>query len=195
MFPLPLWILVSDLFVLWIFLYWFMVYPFRHSSYRWGTSSRQDCTYSVRSCPGYEYLLKPIPQGTKYPRKTSLSGCSSAVTCCCQEKAVRGFMWPRPWYVAFSSLFRQVFWLSCHLVDIATDLLGDIDKDLLRRARDVLADATIRDLLREDLNSPSAFRAAIRQQVVQLCIRLRVSLIVIDRLMAVSNSFIDQELK
>ena len=79
--------------------------------------------------------------------------------------------------------------------DISAELLGDIDKDLLRRARDVLADATIRDLIREDSNSPTAFRAAIRQQIVQLCVRLRVSLIVIDRLMAVSNSLIDKESK
>ena len=77
--------------------------------------------------------------------------------------------------------------------DIPAELLGDLDKDLLKRARDVLADDTIRDLIREDSNSPTAFRAAIRQQIVQLCIRLRVNLIVIDRLMTVSNSFIEKE--
>ena len=90
--------------------------------------------------------------------------------------------------------FCQLSGLSS-FADIPAELLGDLDKDLLKRARDVLADNTIRDLIREDSNSPTAFRAAIRQQIVQLCIRLRVNLIVIDRLMAVSNSLIDKELK
>ena len=104
-------------------------------------------------------------------------------------------MQPRPWYVAPFVFFVPVFLTYFLLAEISAELLGDIDKDLLKRARDVLADATIQDLLREDLDSPTAFRAAIRQQVVQLCIRLRVNLIVIDRLMAVSNSFINKDLK
>ena len=91
-------------------------------------------------------------------------------------------------------LIRQLSDLS-YFADIPAELLGDLDKDLLKRARSVLADVTIRDLLREGSNSSSDFRDALRQQIIQLCIRLRISLIVIDRLMAVSNSFIDKELK
>ena len=94
-----------------------------------------------------------------------------------------------PFFLFASSLTYFYF------ADIPAELLGDLDKDLLKRARDILADVTIRDLVREDSNSSSDFRDAIRQQIIQLCIRLRVSLIVIDRLMAVSNSFIDKELE
>ena len=72
--------------------------------------------------------------------------------------------------------------------DIPANVIGDLDRDIVKRARDVISNATIAELMHEDPSSPAAFRDAVRQQVVALCTRLRISLVVIDKLMALVNS-------
>jgi hypothetical protein len=44
------------------------------------------------------------------------------------------------------------------------------------------------EIMREEPDGPAAFRDAVRQQVLALCIRLKISLVVIDRMMALANS-------
>ena len=42
--------------------------------------------------------------------------------------------------------------------------------------------------MEEEPNGPIAYRNALRQQILALCTRLRVSLVIVDQLMALSNS-------
>ena len=59
---------------------------------------------------------------------------------------------------------------------------------MIKRVRDVLTDITMTEILDEDPQGPAAYRQAVVQQIVMLCTRLCVSLIVVDKLMAVANS-------
>jgi hypothetical protein len=70
-------------------------------------------------------------------------------------------------------------------LDIPASLIGDLDQDIVKRARAVVADATMSEILNEE---PFALRDAARQQVLALCTRLRISLAIIDKLMALANS-------
>jgi hypothetical protein len=70
---------------------------------------------------------------------------------------------------------------------VPAHLLGNVDLDVIKHARNVITDATMIEILREDPEGPTAFRDAVRQQILALCTRLRVSLVVIDKLMAVAN--------
>jgi hypothetical protein len=67
-------------------------------------------------------------------------------------------------------------------------IIGDLDRTIIQRARDVITNATIAELLDEAPDSPYAHRNAVRQQIVALCTRLRISLVIIDSLMALANS-------
>lgn len=44
------------------------------------------------------------------------------------------------------------------------------------------------EIMNEEPHGPTAFRDAVRQQILALCTRLRVSLVIIDKLMALANS-------
>ena len=67
-------------------------------------------------------------------------------------------------------------------------IVGDLDRQLIQRARDVVTNATMAEILNEEPEGPAAFRDAVRIQVLALCTRLRVSLSVIDALMALANT-------
>ena len=74
------------------------------------------------------------------------------------------------------------------LPDIEPSLIGDLDHDLIKKARAVVTNATISEIMAEEPYGPTAYRDAVRQQIVALCTRLRISLVIIDQLMALSNS-------
>jgi hypothetical protein len=42
--------------------------------------------------------------------------------------------------------------------------------------------------MEEDPNGPLAYREVLRQHILALCTRLRISLVIIDQLMAMSNA-------
>jgi hypothetical protein len=86
------------------------------------------------------------------------------------------------------SLFRPSLLLISLLLAVPTSLIGSIDSDVIKRVRDVLTDATMAEVLDEDSQGPAAYRQAVVQQIVMLCTRLRVSLLIVDKLMAVANS-------
>jgi hypothetical protein len=67
-------------------------------------------------------------------------------------------------------------------------ITGDLDRDIIQRARNVITHTTMAEILNEDPNGPTAFRDGVRQQIVALCTRLRISLAVIDTLMALANT-------
>jgi hypothetical protein len=87
-------------------------------------------------------------------------------------------------FISFLRLYR----LRNYFTAIPTSLIGSVDADIIKRVRDVLSDATMSEILDEDLQGPAAFRAAVVQQIVMLCTRLRVSLLIVDKLMSVANS-------
>jgi hypothetical protein len=77
--------------------------------------------------------------------------------------------------------------LTCPLVlDVPANLVGDLDRDAIKRARELLTDATMTDIMNEDPQGPEAFQTALRHHIVTICTRLRISLIIINKLMAVS---------
>ena len=86
----------------------------------------------------------------------------------------------------FILMLIQVSYSPC--LAIPASLIGSVDSDVIKRVRDVLTDITMTEILDEDPQGPAAYRQAIVQQIVMLCTRLRVSLIVVDKLMAVANS-------
>jgi hypothetical protein len=63
-----------------------------------------------------------------------------------------------------------------------------LDHYLIKKARAVVTDATIAEIMNEDPDGPTAYRDAVRQQIVALCTRLRISLVIINHLMALANS-------
>jgi hypothetical protein len=72
------------------------------------------------------------------------------------------------------------------VLDVPTNLVGDLDRDIIKRTRDTLTNATIIEIMNEDPQSPDVFRDALRQHIVTLCLRLRISLIIVNTLMAAS---------
>ena len=79
------------------------------------------------------------------------------------------------------------------LPDIEPSLIGNLDHDLIKKVHTVVTNATISEILAEEPYGPTAYRNTVRQQIVALCTRLRISLIIIDQLMALSNSLADQQ--
>ena len=63
-----------------------------------------------------------------------------------------------------------------------------MDRDVIKRARDVVTNATMSEILNEDPSGPIAFRDAVRQQILALCTRLKITLVVVDKLMALANT-------
>jgi len=72
--------------------------------------------------------------------------------------------------------------------DIPASLIGDLDREIVQRAREVVTDATISEIINDEPQGPAAFRDAVRQQILALCTRLRISLVIIDKLMALANA-------
>ena len=68
------------------------------------------------------------------------------------------------------------------------DVLGEFDQGCVNRARDLIADAVMSELMIEDSQSQTAFQASLRHQVVSACQQLRVQLIIIDKLMSMYNN-------
>jgi hypothetical protein len=89
----------------------------------------------------------------------------------------------RPSYFDFIYTSSKVLSLA-----IPASLIGSVDSDVIKRVRDVLTDITMTEILNEDPQGPAAYRQAVVQQIVMLCTRLRVSLVVVDKLMTVANS-------
>jgi hypothetical protein len=73
-------------------------------------------------------------------------------------------------------------------LDLDVSIIGDLDQQLIQRARDVVTNATMVEIMNEDPHGPAAFRDAVRQQILALCTRLRISLVIIDKLMSLANS-------
>ena len=71
---------------------------------------------------------------------------------------------------------------------VPTSLIGAVDADIIKRTRDVLTDITMSKIMDDNPLSPTAYREAIVQQIIMLCTRLRVSLVVVDKLMSMANS-------
>ena len=44
------------------------------------------------------------------------------------------------------------------------------------------------EILNEDPTGPIAFRDAVRQQILALCTRLKIALVVVDKLIALANT-------
>lgn len=70
--------------------------------------------------------------------------------------------------------------------EVPASFFSEQDQAVVQRARDLITNATIADIVSDTPESTSAFATALRQQIVALCVRLRLSLIVINKLMTIS---------
>jgi hypothetical protein len=60
---------------------------------------------------------------------------------------------------------------------------------MISRARNAVADSVIAELTKEDPHGDAEFQNAVRQHVVAFSHRIRVCLLVLDKLMEAYNSF------
>jgi hypothetical protein len=81
------------------------------------------------------------------------------------------------------------------LLDLSRGIIGNFDRDAVKRAQDLIADVVISELVAEDPSSQDAFQNSLRHQVVLACQSLRVSLIIIDKLMSMYNNSISSDPK
>ena len=88
----------------------------------------------------------------------------------------------------FISIFLFNIFSNTLYIAVPSSLIGSVDADIIRRVREVLTDVTMTEILDEDPQGPTAYRQAVVQQIIMLCTRLRVSLIIVDKLMSVANS-------
>ena len=72
-------------------------------------------------------------------------------------------------------------------------IIGDLDHQIVRRARDMVIHATMIEILNEEPDGPIAYRDAVRKQILALCTRLRISLVVIDSLMALAHTLAEKQ--
>jgi hypothetical protein len=93
---------------------------------------------------------------------------------------------PRSFFIYLKNAFSYCY--LTYILAVPANLVGDVDFDIIKRTRDVLTDITMTEILNEDPQGPTAFRDAVRQQIVALCTRLRVSLVIVDKLMLVANN-------
>jgi hypothetical protein len=71
-------------------------------------------------------------------------------------------------------------------IAVPINVIGDVDFDI-GKTRSVLMDVTKTDIKLDDPRGPQAFHDDLRQQVVALCARLHISLIIVDKLMVIAN--------
>jgi hypothetical protein len=63
-----------------------------------------------------------------------------------------------------------------------------MDRDVIKCARDVVTKATMSEILNEDPSGVVVFYDVVRQQILALCTRLKIALVVVDKLMALANT-------
>jgi hypothetical protein len=73
-------------------------------------------------------------------------------------------------------------------LDPLAKFLNDADQDLITRARHVMADSTMIDIVQEDPQGQGEYHNAVRHQVVSTFQRLCLCLLVFDTLMVAYNS-------
>jgi hypothetical protein len=65
--------------------------------------------------------------------------------------------------------------------------ISKVNRSSVKRARDVISDAVMSELIDEDVKAQESFIDSVRHQIVVHCQRLRVHLTLIDRLMGIYN--------
>jgi hypothetical protein len=75
-------------------------------------------------------------------------------------------------------------------LDRASAAITEIDFDAINRARALISDTVISELVNEDVRAREAFNDALRHQVVVCCQHVRAHLRVVDRLMDLYNKSI-----
>ena len=95
-----------------------------------------------------------------------------------------------PWLIwMLVCLYFFILYFSPHLflLDQPIEGVSIIDFGSIRRARDILADSIMSEIINEDPQSQAAFKDSLHHQIVITCQRLRVYLHLVDRLMALFN--------
>lgn len=105
-----------------------------------------------------------------------------------ERRAFRERVFDLHYGTLFSFIFNRLCLEILISLDVPPELLGDIDRNIIQRARDVVTNATIVEIMEEDPNGPLQYRDVLRHQILALCTRLRVSLAIIDKLMALTNA-------
>ncbi|KAF8799678.1 hypothetical protein BYT27DRAFT_7342857 [Phlegmacium glaucopus] len=69
------------------------------------------------------------------------------------------------------------------------------EQDILQRSRNLIVDSVIDEITREDPQGHTEYQQSIRHHVVAFCQRIRVSLLVVDHLMALYNTSVTDSSK
>jgi hypothetical protein len=88
------------------------------------------------------------------------------------------------------SIFSSLACLASVLDDPISSAISAIDHDSVKRARDVLSDVIMSEIIDEDPKAQESFSDSLRHQIVITCQRLRVYLHLTDRLMDLFNQSI-----
>ena len=124
--------------------------------------------YFIRPMPPSQSRLLPVPRPSCRLR-VRWTACSTLTKVC-------------PLFILIKDIPNSLF------SDIPANLIGDLDRDIIKRAREVITNATMAKIMGEEPHGPTAFRDTVCQQILALCTRLRISLVIIDKLMALANS-------
>ena len=105
------------------------------------------------------------------------------------DRSICLYFWHGCWYVLIALvgtvfIFTVIFVL---FLDHPAGAINDPDRKSVNRARDIVSNAVISELIDEDSQAQEAFTGSLRHQIVSNCQHLRVYLLVIDRLMALYN--------
>jgi hypothetical protein len=84
----------------------------------------------------------------------------------------------------FSSSFISFLFFG---LDDPKEAVSAVDRDSIKRARDVLSDVIMSEIIDEDPKAQESFNDSVRHQIVITCQRLRVYLHLVDRLMDLYN--------
>lgn len=91
---------------------------------------------------------------------------------------------PGTFLLSFIRLFLTHDWI----LDPLSKFLDGSDGDMITRARDVVANSIMAEIAKEDPQGQTEYQDAVRHHIVAFLQRLRVSLLVLDKLMDTYNT-------
>jgi hypothetical protein len=103
------------------------------------------------------------------------------------DRSICLFFWHGCWYVLIAPFWYYFYGLFVLFLDHPAGAINDPDRKSVNRARDIVSNAVISELINEDSQAQDAFTGSLRHQIVANCQHLRVHLLLVDRLMTLYN--------
>ena len=99
---------------------------------------------------------------------------------------------PFPPFTVFDasmSISFYFFWNCTHIIylDLSSAVTNEIECDAAKRAYDLVSNEVMYDIQQEYPSAQTSFEETVHQQIVLGCQRLRITLVIIDKLMNMYN--------